>query len=76
MEAIGTNSTQPNLSRRNAVKVEDVEAQRRISRRDFIKQSGIDTSKKLPSEGFNRPWPLLIMMDESVKAKVEKLFNP
>ena len=32
--------------------------------------------KKLPGEGFKRPWPPLIKMDEAVKAKVEKLFNP
>jgi 4-hydroxy-3-polyprenylbenzoate decarboxylase len=37
---------------------------------------GIDATKKLPDEGFKRPCPPLIKMDESVKAKVEKLFNP
>ncbi len=37
---------------------------------------GIDATKKLPGEGFKRPWPPLIKMDESVKAKVETLFNP
>ena len=37
---------------------------------------GVDATKKLPGEGFKRPWPPLIKMDESVKAKVEKLFNP
>jgi len=37
---------------------------------------GIDATKKLPGEGFKRPWPPLIKMDEAVKAKVEKLFNP
>jgi 4-hydroxy-3-polyprenylbenzoate decarboxylase len=36
---------------------------------------GIDATKKLPGEGFKRPWPPLIRMDESVKAKVEKLFG-
>jgi 4-hydroxy-3-polyprenylbenzoate decarboxylase len=35
-----------------------------------------DATKKLPGEGFKRPWPPLIKMDASVKAKVEKLFNP
>ena len=34
---------------------------------------GIDATKKLPGEGFKRPWPPLIKMDEAVKAKVEKL---
>jgi 4-hydroxy-3-polyprenylbenzoate decarboxylase len=37
---------------------------------------GIDATKKLPGEGFKRPWPPLIKMDAGVKAKVEKLFNP
>ena len=36
---------------------------------------GIDAPKKLPGEGFKRPWPPLIKMDEAVKAKVEKIFN-
>ena len=36
---------------------------------------GIDATKKLPGEGFKRPWPLLIKMDAAVKAKVGKLFN-
>src|SRR5437867_3064560 len=37
---------------------------------------GIDATKKLPGEGFKRPWPPLIKMDAAVKANVEKLFNP
>ena len=36
---------------------------------------GIDATKKLPGEGFKRPWPPLIKMDAAVKAKVEKVFN-
>lgn len=36
---------------------------------------GFDATKKLPGEGFKRPWPPLIKMDERVKAKVEKLFG-
>jgi 4-hydroxy-3-polyprenylbenzoate decarboxylase len=35
---------------------------------------GIDATKKMPGEGFKRPWPPLIKMDAAVKAKVEKLF--
>jgi len=35
----------------------------------------MDEAKKLPGEGFKRPWPPLIKMDEAVKAKVEKLFG-
>src|SRR2546426_573410 len=37
---------------------------------------GIDATKKLPGEGFKRPWPPLIKMDAAVKARVGKLFNP
>lgn len=37
---------------------------------------GFDATKKLPVEGFKRPWPPLIKMDATVKAKVEKVFNP
>jgi len=36
---------------------------------------GIDATKKLPGEGFKRPWPPLIKMDKAVKMKVEKLFG-
>lgn len=36
---------------------------------------GVAATKKLPGEGFKRPWPPLIKVDEAVKAKVEKLFN-
>jgi 4-hydroxy-3-polyprenylbenzoate decarboxylase len=32
---------------------------------------GLDATKKIPGEGFKRPWPPLIKMDEAVKAKVE-----
>jgi len=35
----------------------------------------IDAAKKLPSEGFNRPWPPLTKMDAAVKARVEIFFN-
>ncbi len=35
----------------------------------------IDATKKIPGEGFKRPWPPLIKMDAAVKAKVEKLFK-
>ena len=37
---------------------------------------GMDATKKIPGEGFKRAWPPLIKMDDAVKAKVEKLFNP
>ena len=32
---------------------------------------GIDATKKLPGEGFKRPWPPLIRMDENVRKKVD-----
>jgi 4-hydroxy-3-polyprenylbenzoate decarboxylase len=35
----------------------------------------IDATKKIPGEGFKRTWPPLIKMDESVKAKVERIFR-
>jgi 4-hydroxy-3-polyprenylbenzoate decarboxylase len=33
---------------------------------------GIDATRKLPGEGFKRPWPPLIKMDPAVKAKIER----
>jgi 4-hydroxy-3-polyprenylbenzoate decarboxylase len=36
---------------------------------------GIDATKKLAGEGFKRPWPPLIKMDEAIKAKVDELFR-
>ena len=40
------------------------------------RELSIDATKKIPGEGFKRPWQPLIKMDAAVKAKVEKLFNP
>jgi len=36
---------------------------------------GTDATKKIPGEGFKRPWPPLVRMDEAVKAKVKQLFG-
>lgn len=36
---------------------------------------GIDATRKLPGEGFKRPWPPLIRMDESIQRKIEALFG-
>ena len=36
---------------------------------------GIDATKKLPGEGFKRPWPPLIKMDEAVRMKINSLFG-
>jgi len=34
---------------------------------------GFDATRKLPGEGFKRPWPPLIKMDEAVKKKMNAL---
>ncbi len=36
---------------------------------------GFDATRKLPGEGFKRPWPPIIKMDENVKAKVAASFG-
>jgi len=36
---------------------------------------GIDATKKLPGEGFKRPWPQLIKMDEAVRKKIDALYS-
>lgn len=36
---------------------------------------GIDATRKLPGEGFPRPWPPLIRMDENIRAKMAKLMS-
>jgi len=36
---------------------------------------GIDATKKLPGEGFRREWPPLIKMDDTVRKKIDSLFN-
>lgn len=36
---------------------------------------GIDATKKLAGEGFKRPWPPLIKMDDAVRRKIEALFG-
>jgi len=36
---------------------------------------GLDATKKIPGEGFKRPWPPLIKMDDAVKQKIDQLFN-
>jgi 4-hydroxy-3-polyprenylbenzoate decarboxylase len=38
-------------------------------------KQGFDATKKLPGEGFKRPWPPLIKMDESVQKKIDALFR-
>jgi 4-hydroxy-3-polyprenylbenzoate decarboxylase len=36
---------------------------------------GIDATKKLPGEGFKRPWPPLIKMNDEVRRKVDSLLG-
>ena len=36
----------------------------------FRSTPGIDATKKIPGEGFKRPWPPLIKVDENVRKKV------
>ena len=36
---------------------------------------GIEATKKIPGEGFKRPWPPLIMMDAVVKVRVKRIFG-
>ena len=36
---------------------------------------GFDATKKIPGEGFKRPWPPLIKMDEAVKAKMDSVMG-
>ncbi len=35
----------------------------------------MNTTKKLPCEGFKRAWPPLIKMDEAVQRKMDSLFG-
>ena len=39
---------------------------------NYGSKMGIDATRKWPSEGFDRPWPDEILMDEQTKARVDK----
>jgi 4-hydroxy-3-polyprenylbenzoate decarboxylase len=39
---------------------------------NYGSKMGIDATRKWPSEGFTRPWPDEILMDEETKALVDK----
>jgi len=41
---------------------------------NFGSKMGIDATRKWPSEGFARPWPDEVVMDEETKAKIDKLW--
>ena len=36
---------------------------------------GIDATKKIPGEGFKRPWPPLIRMDKEIQKKIDALLG-
>lgn len=42
---------------------------------DFGSKMGIDATRKWASEGFNRPWPDEILMDEATKARVAGMWK-
>ena len=42
---------------------------------DFGSKMGVDATRKWPTEGFTRPWPDEIVMDEKTKARVEQLWK-
>lgn len=37
---------------------------------------GFDATRKLPGEGFNRPWPPLIRMPDDIQRKIDALLGP
>jgi 4-hydroxy-3-polyprenylbenzoate decarboxylase len=42
---------------------------------NYGSKMGIDATRKWAAEGFTRPWPPMLTMDESVKAKVDALWK-
>jgi 4-hydroxy-3-polyprenylbenzoate decarboxylase len=42
---------------------------------DFGSKMGIDATRKWPSEGFLRPWPDEMLMDEKTKARVDAMWK-
>lgn len=36
---------------------------------------GVDATRKWPTEGFTRPWPDEIVMDEETKRRVDELWK-
>src|SRR5579884_831963 len=42
---------------------------------DYGSKMGIDATRKWPSEGFTRPWPDEIVMDEETKKRVDALWK-
>jgi len=44
-------------------------------RQDFGSKMGIDATRKWPGEGFERPWPDEITMNEVTKQRVDALWK-
>ena len=42
---------------------------------DFGSKMGVDATRKWPTEGFTRPWPDEILMDEATKARVDAFWK-
>jgi 4-hydroxy-3-polyprenylbenzoate decarboxylase len=42
---------------------------------DFGSKMGIDATRKWAAEGFTRPWPDEILMDELTKRRVDTLWK-
>ena len=42
---------------------------------DFGSKMGVDATRKWPTEGFTRPWPDEILMDEKTKARVDAVWK-
>jgi 4-hydroxy-3-polyprenylbenzoate decarboxylase len=42
---------------------------------DFGSKMGVDATRKWPSEGFSRPWPDEIRMDEVTKKRIDELWQ-
>ena len=42
---------------------------------NFGSKMGIDATRKWAAEGFNRPWPPMLTMDDAVKAKVDAMWR-
>jgi 4-hydroxy-3-polyprenylbenzoate decarboxylase len=42
---------------------------------NYGSKMGVDATRKWPQEGFSRPWPKVIRMDEDVKKRVDELWR-
>ena len=42
---------------------------------DFGSKMGVDATRKWPTEGFTRPWPQEIRMDEETRRRVDAMWK-